>query len=47
MWRLKTSGYPGDLVVELELSNRESNPEETINGVQRAVEFLETCYREA
>jgi sugar phosphate isomerase/epimerase len=47
MRRVKTSGYPGDIVVELELSNRESNPEETINGVRRAVEFLETCYREA
>jgi sugar phosphate isomerase/epimerase len=47
MRRLKTSGYPGDIVVELELSTRESNPEETITGVKQAVEFLETCYREA
>jgi len=47
MRRLKTSGYPGDIVVELELSNRRSNPEETINGVRQAAEFLETCYREA
>ena len=47
MRRLKTSGYPGDMVVELELSNRESNPEETIDGVAQAVKFLETCYREA
>jgi hypothetical protein len=34
-------------VVELELPNRESNPEETIDGVEQAVELLETCYREA
>jgi sugar phosphate isomerase/epimerase len=47
MRRVKTSGYLGDMVVELELTNRESNPEETIDGVEQAVKFLETCYREA
>jgi hypothetical protein len=47
MRRLKTSGYPGDIVVELELSSRESNPEETIDGVEQALKFLEICYREA
>jgi sugar phosphate isomerase/epimerase len=46
MRRVKTSGYLGDMVVELELTNRESNPEETIDGIEQAVEFLETCYQE-
>jgi sugar phosphate isomerase/epimerase len=47
MRRVKSSGYPGDMVVELELPNRESNPEETIDGVEQAVTVLETCYGEA
>jgi sugar phosphate isomerase/epimerase len=47
MRRVKTSGYPGDIVVELELPNRESNPEETIDGVEEAIKFLENCYRKA
>lgn len=47
MRRIKTSGYSGDMVVELELSNRESNPQETIEGVKQAVEFLERCYQDA
>ena len=29
---VKTSGYKGDIVVELELSSRETNPQETIDG---------------
>jgi len=45
--QVKTSGYRGDIVVELELASRESNPQETIDGVRQAVALLETCYRVA
>jgi sugar phosphate isomerase/epimerase len=44
--RVKTSGYPGDIVVELELSTRETAPEETIEGVKQAVDYLERLYNE-
>jgi len=44
---VKTSGYRGDIVVELELASRESNPQETIDGVRHAVALLENYYREA
>ena len=44
---VKTSGYQGDLVVELELSGRESNPQPTIDGVRQAVALLERYYQEA
>jgi sugar phosphate isomerase/epimerase len=47
MQRIKTSGYPGDIVVELELPNRESNPQETIDGVKQAIELLETYHQQA
>ncbi len=45
MRQVRTSGYEGDIVVELELSNRETVPSETLEGVRRAVEHLEGLYR--
>jgi sugar phosphate isomerase/epimerase len=39
--RIKTSGYQGDIVVELELPSRDTNPQETIDGIRQAVEFLD------
>ena len=47
MQRIKSSGYSGDIVVELELPNREFNPQETIDGVKQAVELLENYYQKA
>lgn len=41
---VKASGYAGDIVVELELSTRETAPRETLEGVRQAVEHLETLY---
>jgi sugar phosphate isomerase/epimerase len=45
--RVKSSGYNGNIVVELELSTRETAPEETVKGVRLAVEHLEELYSEA
>jgi sugar phosphate isomerase/epimerase len=47
MRQVKTSGYQGDIVVELELSTRETSPKDTIEGVRRAVEHLEKLYCDA
>jgi sugar phosphate isomerase/epimerase len=44
---IKSSAYRGDIVVELELASRESNPQETLDGVRQAVALLENYYREA
>jgi len=44
---VRTSGFDGNIVVELELSTRETAPQETIEGVKRAVEHLEKLYLEA
>ncbi len=44
---VKNSGYKGDIVVELELSSRETNPRETIDGVKQAVAILENHYKGA
>jgi sugar phosphate isomerase/epimerase len=46
MQRVKTSGYDGNIVVELELSTRETVPEETIAGVKLAIAHLEKLYHE-
>jgi sugar phosphate isomerase/epimerase len=46
MRQVRTSGFGGDIVVELELPTRETAPEETIKGVRLAVEHLEGLYRE-
>jgi sugar phosphate isomerase/epimerase len=47
MRQIKTSGYAGDIVVELELASREVDSRETLEGVRLAVEHLEGLYREA
>ena len=44
--QVKISGYQGDLVVELELPGRESDPQPTIDGVRQAVALLESYYQE-
>ena len=45
--QVKASGYAGNIVVELELSTRETAPEETIKGVRLAIEHVEQLFREA
>jgi sugar phosphate isomerase/epimerase len=45
--RVKSSGYDGNIVVELELSTRETAPEETVKGVKLAVQHLEELFGEA
>lgn len=47
MKRVKTSGYSGNIVVELELATRETAPQETVDGVKKAVDYLEALYSEA
>jgi sugar phosphate isomerase/epimerase len=47
MRQVRTSGYDGDIVVELELANRETAPEETLEGVRQAVTHLERLYGDA
>ena len=47
MRKVKTSGYDGDIVVELELSTRETSPKDTIDGVRQAVDYLEKLYCDA
>jgi sugar phosphate isomerase/epimerase len=44
MRKVRTSGYEGDIVVELELATRETEPERTVAGVKQAVEHLEALY---
>jgi len=47
MQRVKASGYAGNIVVELELATREAAPELTVEGVKRAVDYLEKLYNQA
>jgi sugar phosphate isomerase/epimerase len=47
MRQVKASGYGGDIVVELELPNRETAQDETLEGVRKAVEHLESLYRDS
>ena len=47
MRQVRTSGYEGDIVVELELPSREVDSNETLQGVRLAVEHLEANYRDA
>jgi sugar phosphate isomerase/epimerase len=47
MRQVKASGYHGNIVVELELSTRETSPKDTIEGVRQAVEHLEKLYCDA
>jgi sugar phosphate isomerase/epimerase len=44
MQRVKSSGYSGNIVVELELATRETAPEQTVEGVRQAVAYLEKLY---
>jgi sugar phosphate isomerase/epimerase len=47
MRQVKASGYDGNIVVELELSTRETSPKDTIEGVRQAIEHLEKLYCDA
>ncbi|HZZ18549.1 MAG TPA: TIM barrel protein [Opitutaceae bacterium] len=47
MRRVKSSGYAGNIVVELELATRETAPEQTVEGVSLAVDHIEKFYNEA
>jgi sugar phosphate isomerase/epimerase len=47
MHQVKASGYAGDIVVELELSTRETVPQATIDGVKQAVDHLDRLFSEA
>jgi hypothetical protein len=44
MQRVKSSGFSGNIVVELELATRETAPEQTVEGVRQAVDYLEKLY---
>lgn len=44
MHQVRTSGYEGNIVVELELSTRETAPKATLQGVRLAIEHLERLY---
>jgi sugar phosphate isomerase/epimerase len=47
MRRIKSSGYDGEIVVELELENRDVEPQETLDGLKNAVALLTRLYERA
>ncbi len=47
MKQIKTSGYDGNIVVELELANRTEAPQETLEGLANAIDLLCRLYSEA
>ncbi|HEY0073815.1 MAG TPA: TIM barrel protein [Abditibacteriaceae bacterium] len=47
MRQIKTTNYRGEIVVELELENRASNPQETLHGLQKAISLLSELYDKA
>ena len=46
MKQIKTSGYGGDIVVELELETNHTEPQETLDGLRDAIHFLTRAYDE-
>jgi sugar phosphate isomerase/epimerase len=44
---IKTKGYQGDVVVELELENHRTHPEETLDGLKSAIALLCDLYASA
>jgi sugar phosphate isomerase/epimerase len=44
---IKSSGYTGDIVVELELENAITVPDETLAGLKAAINHLTACYEQA
>jgi len=47
MKQIKTAGYDGRIVVELELPKRNEAPRETLEGLRSAIGFLSRCYQNA
>lgn len=47
MSQIKTTNYAGEIVIELELENRDSNPQETLVGLQKAIALLSELYDKA
>jgi sugar phosphate isomerase/epimerase len=47
MQKIKTSNYTGEIVVELELETRDTNPKETLDGLKSAVTLLTRLHAEA
>lgn len=47
MKQIKTSGYGGDIVVELELDTNKTNTEETLRGLAAAKALLTSLYTQA
>lgn len=45
--QVKTSGYAGDIVVELELEPCELDPRQTLDGLRHAIIFLTQLYNQA
>jgi sugar phosphate isomerase/epimerase len=45
--KIKSSNYKGEIVVELELETRDSDPEETLNGLKNAVTMLTRLHAQA
>jgi sugar phosphate isomerase/epimerase len=45
--KVKTTGYKGEIVVELELETRDTQPQETLTGLRNAVSLLTRLYAEA
>lgn len=44
MKHVRNSRSTGDIVVELELENHATNPDETLRGLKQAVTYLNSCY---
>ncbi len=45
--KIKSTGYSGDIVVELELETRDTQPQETLTGLRDAIALLTRLYAEA
>ena len=45
--RVKAGGYSGNIVVELELANRETDPAQTLEGLAEAIAYLEDLWESA
>jgi sugar phosphate isomerase/epimerase len=45
--KIKATGYQGEIVVELELETRDTQPQETLTGLKNAISLLTRLYAEA
>jgi sugar phosphate isomerase/epimerase len=46
MKHVRNSRFTGNIVVELELENHATSPDETLNGLKQAVTYLNSCYEQ-